>query len=64
MIPLAHGDLGSADEIIPAILAGLLLIFVLVRALVDFAKEQIHRRMNVKPSPISEKSPIEAELLD
>ena len=64
MIPLAHGDLGSADEIIPAILAGLLLIFVLVRALVDFAKEQIHRRMNVKPTTVSEKSPIEAELLD
>jgi len=64
MIPLAHGDLGSADEIIPAIFAVLLLIFVLVRAFVDFAKERLQRRMNAKPAPTSENVPAEADPLD
>jgi len=33
--PIAHGDLGSADEIIPAFLAFVLLTFVLARILVE-----------------------------
>ena len=64
MTPLAHGDLGSADEIIPAILAGLLLIFVLVRALVDFVKGQIHRGAPSDPTANVENAPIEVESLD
>lgn len=57
MIPLAHGDLGSADEIIPAILALLLLIFVLVRALVDFVKDLLKR--NAAPKSESDLEPLQ-----
>jgi len=64
MIPLAHGDLGSADEIIPAILAGLLLIFVLVRAFVDFVKGKIHDRSTLEPSANPDKPIGKPELLD
>ena len=64
MIPLAHGDLGSADEIIPAILAGLLLIFVLVRALVDFVKGHVHRGAHSERVASSENTSLEAEVLD
>ena len=64
MILLAHGDLGSADEIIPAILAGLLLIFVIVRAFVDFVKGKIHDGSTFEPSADPDNPNGEPELLD
>jgi len=63
MIPLAHGDLGNADEIIPALFAVLLLIFVLVRAFVDFAKDLLKRNATTSDSDADAVN-LEVESLD
>lgn len=64
MIPLAHGDLGSADEIIPALFAVLLLIFVLVRAFVDFVKDLVKRNATATSDSDIEAVKLEVETLD
>ena len=47
---LAHGDIGSADEIIPAFLAFVLLVYVLARILVDGLKQKLsEKRDSAKP---------------